>query len=178
MRYLYANGVEMIHGDSGGVLFIGTEGKILVNRGKFEATPGLAGRRAAPATTPFTSTRATATQGLPGLHAQPQEADLRRGDRLPLSDRLPLWATWLTGTIGICAGTRSRNRFIGDEEANQWLDRPNAIRGRCRRIGARVPARRPILAAKPRRAGDSAPLPLCSCGRFYKSVTIVVLAAG
>ena len=34
-----ANGVEMIHGDSGGVLFIGTEGKILVNRGKFEATP-------------------------------------------------------------------------------------------------------------------------------------------
>src|SRR5271157_801624 len=39
VRYLYANGVEMIHGDSGGVLFIGTEGKILVNRGKFEATP-------------------------------------------------------------------------------------------------------------------------------------------
>jgi len=39
VRYIYANGVEMLHGDSGGVLFIGTEGKILVNRGKFEATP-------------------------------------------------------------------------------------------------------------------------------------------
>ena len=39
VRYLYANGVEMLHGDSGGVLFIGDEGKILVNRGKFEATP-------------------------------------------------------------------------------------------------------------------------------------------
>ena len=39
LRYLYANGVEMLHGDSGGVLFIGADGKILVNRGKFEATP-------------------------------------------------------------------------------------------------------------------------------------------
>src|SRR2546421_304153 len=39
LRYLYANGVEMIHGDSGGILFIGADGKILVNRGKFEATP-------------------------------------------------------------------------------------------------------------------------------------------
>jgi len=43
VRYIYANGVEMIHGDSGGVLFIGTEGKILVNRGKFEATPAALG---------------------------------------------------------------------------------------------------------------------------------------
>jgi len=43
VRYLYANGVEMIHGNSGGVLFIGTEGKILVNRGKFEATPASLG---------------------------------------------------------------------------------------------------------------------------------------
>src|SRR5260370_1149370 len=39
LRYLYANGVEVLHGDSGGILFIGSEGKILVNRGKFEATP-------------------------------------------------------------------------------------------------------------------------------------------
>jgi len=39
LRYLYANGVEVLHGDSGGVLFVGSEGKILVNRGKFEATP-------------------------------------------------------------------------------------------------------------------------------------------
>jgi len=44
VRYLYANGVEMVHGDSGGVLFIGTEGKILVNRGKFEATPESIGK--------------------------------------------------------------------------------------------------------------------------------------
>lgn len=39
VKYVYANGVEVIHGDSGGVLFVGTEGKILVNRGKFKADP-------------------------------------------------------------------------------------------------------------------------------------------
>jgi len=60
VRYLYANGVEMIHGDSGGVLFIGTEGKILVNRGKFEATPASLGEERS-ATTRFVSTRATFT---------------------------------------------------------------------------------------------------------------------
>ena len=32
----YANGVEVIHDDGNGVTFIGTEGKIAVNRGKFE----------------------------------------------------------------------------------------------------------------------------------------------
>ena len=39
LRYVYANGVELIHGDSGGVLFVGESGKILVNRGKFESDP-------------------------------------------------------------------------------------------------------------------------------------------
>ncbi len=39
VRYLYANGVEMIHDGGGGVTFVGTEGEIFVNRGKFKATP-------------------------------------------------------------------------------------------------------------------------------------------
>ena len=39
VRYLYANGVEMIHGGGGGVTFIGTEGKIFVTRGKTTCTP-------------------------------------------------------------------------------------------------------------------------------------------
>lgn len=37
VRFRYANGVEVLHKNSGyGVTFIGTEGKVLVNRGKFE----------------------------------------------------------------------------------------------------------------------------------------------
>jgi predicted dehydrogenase len=40
LRYLYANGVEMIHDASkGGVLFIGENGTIFVDRGRFEAKP-------------------------------------------------------------------------------------------------------------------------------------------
>ena len=39
VRFLYANGSEVIHGGSFGVEFIGTEGSIRVNRGKLESTP-------------------------------------------------------------------------------------------------------------------------------------------
>jgi predicted dehydrogenase len=39
VRYVYANGVEVIHGESGGVRMIGEDGEILVNRGKLESTP-------------------------------------------------------------------------------------------------------------------------------------------
>ncbi|HEV3144178.1 MAG TPA: Gfo/Idh/MocA family oxidoreductase [Gemmataceae bacterium] len=46
LRYVYANGVEMIHGpidktvaDFGGVLFIGSDGAIQVNRGKLACKP-------------------------------------------------------------------------------------------------------------------------------------------
>ncbi|HLF93068.1 MAG TPA: Gfo/Idh/MocA family oxidoreductase [Planctomycetota bacterium] len=39
VKYVYANGVEVIHGKSGGVKIIGSEGEILVNRGKLESTP-------------------------------------------------------------------------------------------------------------------------------------------
>jgi predicted dehydrogenase len=39
LRYIYDNGVEVVHANSGGVLFIGTEGAILVNRGKLASLP-------------------------------------------------------------------------------------------------------------------------------------------
>jgi predicted dehydrogenase len=39
LKYVYANGVEVLHGPSGGVRAIGEEGEILVNRGKLESKP-------------------------------------------------------------------------------------------------------------------------------------------
>ena len=39
VRFIYANGVQVIHGKSGGVLFVGSDGQIFVNRGKFKITP-------------------------------------------------------------------------------------------------------------------------------------------
>jgi predicted dehydrogenase len=39
VRYLYDNGIEVVHADSGGVLFLGSDGAILVNRGKLLSLP-------------------------------------------------------------------------------------------------------------------------------------------
>ena len=39
VRYIYANGVEVVHGPGGGVQFIGSDGEITVNRGRLESKP-------------------------------------------------------------------------------------------------------------------------------------------
>ena len=40
VRYLYDNGVEMLHGGRSGVTFFGNKGELFVNRGKLESKPG------------------------------------------------------------------------------------------------------------------------------------------
>ncbi len=39
VRYVYANGVEVVHGSSGGVRAFGADGELLVNRGKLDSNP-------------------------------------------------------------------------------------------------------------------------------------------
>ncbi len=39
VKFLYDNGVEVIHGGGGGVTFIGTEGEVFVKRGEWRTTP-------------------------------------------------------------------------------------------------------------------------------------------
>lgn len=39
VRFRYANGVPMVHKPGNGITFFGSEGRIYVNRGKFESTP-------------------------------------------------------------------------------------------------------------------------------------------
>jgi predicted dehydrogenase len=39
VKYVYANGVEVLHGGPGGVTFIGDDGEIFVNRGKLTSKP-------------------------------------------------------------------------------------------------------------------------------------------
>ena len=39
VKYVYDNGVEMIHGGRGGVTFFGDKGELFVNRGKLESKP-------------------------------------------------------------------------------------------------------------------------------------------
>ena len=39
VKFIYANGVEVIHGPGGGVNFVGTKGEITVNRGRLSSKP-------------------------------------------------------------------------------------------------------------------------------------------
>ncbi len=39
VKYIYENGVEMIHGGPGGITFVGTDGEIFVTRGKLSSKP-------------------------------------------------------------------------------------------------------------------------------------------
>ena len=123
LRYLYANGVEMIHGDSGGVLFIGTEGKILVNRGKFEATPASLGEAPLPANAIRLYNSYSHTKNF---------LDCMRSRKKPICDVEIGCRSATVCHLGNIAYWHHRHlywdpvteRFLRDEEANQWLDRP------------------------------------------------------
>jgi hypothetical protein len=126
VKYIYANGVEMIHGDSGGVLFIGTEGKILVNRGKFEATPAKLGEDPLPD---------NAIRLYNSYSHGKDFLDCMRSRKKPICD-VEIGCRSVTvchlGNIAYWTGKRLRwdpvkEVFIGDDEANKWLDRE--IRG-------------------------------------------------
>jgi predicted dehydrogenase len=123
LRYIYANGVEMLHGDSGGILFIGPEGKILVNRGKFEATPAALGE--APlddkAIRLYKSNNHL-TDFLSCMRSRKKPiCDVEIGCRSVTVCHLGNLAYWNHRRL---KWDPAKERFIGDEEANQWLDRP------------------------------------------------------
>jgi predicted dehydrogenase len=123
LRYIYANGVEVLHGDSGGILFIGSEGKILVNRGKFEATPAALGEvplddkairlyKSNNHLTDFLSCMRSRKKPI---------CDVEIGCRSVTVCHLGNLAYWNHRRL---KWDPVKERFIGDEEANQWLDRP------------------------------------------------------
>ncbi len=123
VRYLYANGVEMVHGKSGGVLFIGTEGTILVNRGKFEATPVALGEE------PLGE---NATRLYKSHNHCSDFLDCVRSRKRPICD-VEIGCRSVTvchlGNLAYWNHRRlkwdpAKERFVGDDQANEWLDRP------------------------------------------------------
>jgi predicted dehydrogenase len=123
VRYLYANGVEMIHDGGGGVTFIGTEGQIFVNRGKFKATPESIAEEPIPAN---------------GIHLYKSNNHLQdflncvRSRQRPICDVEIGCRSVTVCHLGNIAYWYHRHlkwdpvneRFLGDTEANEWLDRP------------------------------------------------------
>jgi predicted dehydrogenase len=122
LRYVYANGVEMLHGDSGGVLFIGTEGKILVNRGKFEATPeSVAAPLGSNALRLYKSDN-HAKNFLDCMRTRQKPiCDVEIGCRSVTVCHLGNLAYWNHRRL---KWDPVKEKFIGDPEANRWLDRP------------------------------------------------------
>ena len=123
LRYIYANGVEVLHGDSGGVLFIGSEGKILVNRGKFEATPKALGDDPLPAgATRLYKSNNHLSDFLSCMRTRKRPiCDVEVGCRSVTVCHLGNLAYWNHRHL---KWDPAKERFVGDDEANQWLDRP------------------------------------------------------
>ncbi|MBE0545229.1 MAG: Gfo/Idh/MocA family oxidoreductase [Verrucomicrobia bacterium] len=122
VRYLYANGVEMIHDSSkGGATFIGTEGKIFVDRGRFQAEPESLGQD------PLgeNAIRLYASNN----HLQ-DWLNCVRSRKLPICD-VEIGARSVSvchlGNLAYWNNRRlkwdpAKEQFIGDAEANTWLD--------------------------------------------------------
>ncbi len=124
LRFKYANGVELIHGDSGGVLFVGETGKIFCNRGQFRAEP-----------------EALANEDLKAMPIQLYKCtnhyddfvkavrkrskpicDVEIGARSASVCHLGNLAYWNHRKL---KWDPAAEKFLGDDEANKWLDHPN-----------------------------------------------------
>jgi predicted dehydrogenase len=123
LKFLYANGVEVVHGPGGGVQFIGENGEITVNRGKLESKPDTIIKE------PLTDKDAK-------LYQSPSHTrdwlNCIRSRKRPICDvevGARSVAVCHLGNIGYWTGKRFRWdpaawKVVGDEpEVTKWLDR-------------------------------------------------------
>ena len=123
VRYVYANGVEMIHGGPGGCVFEGTEGKLHINRGHLSSEPESIIEE------PLADDEVHLYKS-PGHHRDWLNA-IRSRER-PVAD-VEIGARSVTVChLGNLAYWNHRKlkwdpeawRFVDDDEADGWLDRP------------------------------------------------------
>ena len=125
VTYRYANDVVVHCGQAGvnGVQFVGSEGKITVNRGFFRSEPEEIGRE------PLGS-GALRLHHSPGHHEDWRECirsrklpgcDVEIGARSVTVCHLGNIAIWLGRTI---RWDPAKEEIVGDPEASRWLDRP------------------------------------------------------
>ncbi len=123
VKYVYANGVEMIHGGPGGCVFEGTEGKLHINRGHLSSEPESIVQE------PLADDEVHLYKS-PGHHRdwlgairsrQRPVADVEIGARSVTVCHLGNLAYWNRRKL---KWDPQAWRFVDDEEANQWLDRP------------------------------------------------------
>jgi len=125
VRFLYANGVEMIHDSNApsGVKFIGTEGTIFVGRGKFESQPESLGE--VPLDSLPTKLYASDDHLQDWLNCVASRklpiCDVEIGCRSVTVCHLGNLAYWHHRKL---KWDPKAEQFIGDPEANTWLNPP------------------------------------------------------
>lgn len=123
LTYKYANGVIMYHGGRSGITFTGTDGVIEVDRGRFKAEP-----------------ESVAKEPIPedGVHLYKSDNHVRNFIDCVISRERPICDVEIgAGSVTVChlgnlAYWHKRRlrwnpeqwHFVGDDEANTWLDRP------------------------------------------------------
>jgi predicted dehydrogenase len=126
LRYIYANGVEVLHGNSGGVLFIGDKGKVFVNRGKLKTEPDeKLGLEYVPGTQPiklYASTNQIKDFLSCVVSRKRPICDVEIGCRSATVCHLGNLAYWNRRKL---KWDPKAERFVGDAEANKWLGREN-----------------------------------------------------
>lgn len=128
LTYKYANGTLMYHGGLKdypfGVVFVGEKGKICVDRGKFKAEPEGIDADYKPGSLPIRLYNSSNHQRdfLTCMRSRQKPiCDVEVGCRTVTVCHLGNLAYWNKRAL---KWDPVKERFIGDDEANTWLDRP------------------------------------------------------
>ena len=124
LTYKYASGVTVYHGGGGnGVVFHGTEGKIEVNRGHLETWPSnLKEKPIGPNEVHLYASPGHHDDWLRAIRTRQKPiCDVEIGARSVTVCHLGNLAYWLKRPL---RWDPAKEQFVGDAEANRWLDRP------------------------------------------------------
>jgi predicted dehydrogenase len=144
VKFVYANGVEVIHGGPGGVTFVGTDGEIFVNRGKLTSKP------ADVIKTPIADDETHLYKAPGGSHGGHRQDWVncvlsRKQPNCPIETGARTVAVCHLGNIAYLHGDELAGqslkwdpkawKFVGNDAANAWRDYPYA-----RRSGYELPS--------------------------------------
>ena len=127
LTYRYANGVELYHGGytgkGSGILFTGTDGKIEVSREELRTYPDSIGKEpTGPNEVHLYESRDHGANWLECIRTRRRPVcDVETGCRSVTVCHLGNLAYWLKRPL---KWDPAKERFVGDDEANRWIDRP------------------------------------------------------
>jgi len=143
VRFLYANGAEVVHGGPSGVTFIGTDGEIFVNRGKLSSKPAEIVKQ------PIARDEIHLYKAPGNSHAGHRQdwvncVRSRKQPNCPIETGARTVAVCHLGNVAYLHGKELQGKslrwdprkwaFIGNDQANQWRDYPYP-----RRMGYALP---------------------------------------